>query len=106
MWRAVPSGSFAIPFANSFPQPMPAGIGAAFDPASHKCSMMHSQPVAPVKDVGGPYKTKAEPIRPWPLRTLKRKAPDRWARGRGSSALRRRRCWGAADRESNALGTS
>jgi hypothetical protein len=46
--------------ANSFPQPMPAGIGAAFDPASHKCSMMHSQPVAPMKSMGGPYKTKAE----------------------------------------------
>jgi hypothetical protein len=39
---------------------MPAGIGAAFDPASHKCSMMHSQPVAPMKSMGGPYKTKAE----------------------------------------------
>ena len=32
----------------------------AFDPASHKCSMMHSQPAAPMKSMGGPYKTEAE----------------------------------------------
>ena len=38
--------------ANSFPQPMPAGIGAAFDPASHKCSMMHSQPGSGMKLMG------------------------------------------------------
>ena len=32
----------------------------AFDPASHKCTMMHSQPASPMKSMGGPYKTKAE----------------------------------------------
>jgi hypothetical protein len=31
----------------------------AFDPASHKCSMMHSQPAAPMKMMGK-YATKAE----------------------------------------------
>ena len=25
----------------------------AFDPASHKCTMMHSQPAAPMKSMGG-----------------------------------------------------
>jgi hypothetical protein len=32
----------------------------AFDPASHKCTMMHSQPAAPMKSMGGPFKTEAE----------------------------------------------
>lgn len=32
----------------------------AFDPASHKCSMMHSQPSGNMKSMGGPYKTEAE----------------------------------------------
>ena len=32
----------------------------AFDPASHKCTMMHNEPAAPMKSMGGPYKTKAE----------------------------------------------
>ena len=32
----------------------------AFDPASHKCTMMHSQPASPMKSMGGPYATKAE----------------------------------------------
>jgi hypothetical protein len=31
----------------------------AFDPASHKCSMMHSQPAAPMKSMGT-YATEAE----------------------------------------------
>lgn len=31
----------------------------AFAPASHKCSMMHSQPAAPMKMMGK-YATKAE----------------------------------------------
>lgn len=31
----------------------------AFDPASHKCSMMHSEPKAPMKSMGGPYASKA-----------------------------------------------
>jgi hypothetical protein len=31
----------------------------AFDPASHKCSMMHSQPAAPMKSMGT-FKTEAE----------------------------------------------
>jgi hypothetical protein len=32
----------------------------AFDPASHKCEMMHSQPTGNLKSMGGPYKTEAE----------------------------------------------
>ena len=28
----------------------------AFDPASHKCSMMHSQPVSPMKNMGSFHK--------------------------------------------------
>jgi hypothetical protein len=32
----------------------------AFDPASHKCSMMHSIPTGNMKNMGGPYKTHAE----------------------------------------------
>jgi len=32
----------------------------AFDPASHKCTLMHSQPAAPMKSMGGPFKTEAE----------------------------------------------
>lgn len=31
----------------------------AFDPASHKCTMMHSQPAAPMKSMGA-FKTEAE----------------------------------------------
>jgi hypothetical protein len=31
----------------------------ALDPASHKCTMMHSQPAAPMKNMGV-FKTKAE----------------------------------------------
>jgi hypothetical protein len=31
----------------------------AFDPASHKCTMMHSQPAAPMKSMGT-FKTEAE----------------------------------------------
>jgi hypothetical protein len=31
----------------------------AFDPASHKCSMMHSQPASPMKSMGT-FKTEAE----------------------------------------------
>ena len=34
-------------------------IYVAFDPASHKCSMMHSQPASPMKSMGK-YKTEAE----------------------------------------------
>ena len=32
----------------------------AFDPASHKCSMMHTIPSGSMKNTGGPYKTKTE----------------------------------------------
>jgi hypothetical protein len=31
----------------------------AFDPASHKCTMMHSEPAAPMKSMGS-FKTEAE----------------------------------------------
>jgi hypothetical protein len=31
----------------------------AFDPVSHKCTMMHSQPAAPMKSMGV-FKTRAE----------------------------------------------
>ena len=31
----------------------------AFDPASHKCTMMHSQPTAPMKSMGS-FKSEAE----------------------------------------------
>jgi hypothetical protein len=31
----------------------------AFDPASHKCTMMHSQPASPMKSMGK-FKTEAE----------------------------------------------
>jgi hypothetical protein len=31
----------------------------AFDPASHKCTMMHSEPAAPMKSMGA-FKTEAE----------------------------------------------
>ena len=31
----------------------------AFDPASHKCTMMHSIPSGSMKNMGGPYKSKA-----------------------------------------------
>ncbi len=34
-------------------------IYVAFDPASHKCSMMHSQPAAPMKSMGS-FKTEDE----------------------------------------------
>jgi hypothetical protein len=34
-------------------------IYVAFDPASHKCTMMHSQPAAPMKSMGS-YKSEAE----------------------------------------------
>jgi hypothetical protein len=34
-------------------------IYVAFDPASHKCSMMHSQPASPMKSMGK-FKTEAE----------------------------------------------
>jgi len=32
----------------------------AFDPASHKCTMMHSIPGDDMKNMGGPYATEAE----------------------------------------------
>jgi hypothetical protein len=32
----------------------------AFDPASHKCTMMHNIPSGSMKNMGGPYKTRAE----------------------------------------------
>ena len=32
----------------------------AFDPASHKCTMMHNQPSGSMKSMGGPYKTEDE----------------------------------------------
>jgi hypothetical protein len=35
-------------------------VSYAIDPASHKCTMMHSQPAAPMKSMGGPFKTEAE----------------------------------------------
>jgi hypothetical protein len=35
------------------------GIYVAFDPASHKCTMMHSQPTAPMKSMGS-FKSEAE----------------------------------------------
>ena len=38
----------------------------AFDPASHKCTMMHSQPAAPMKSMGGPSRLKQRPTRQWP----------------------------------------
>jgi hypothetical protein len=31
----------------------------AFDPASHKCAMMHNIPSGSMKNMGGPYKSKA-----------------------------------------------
>ena len=31
----------------------------AFDPASHKCTMMHTQPASPMKSIGK-FKTEAE----------------------------------------------
>jgi hypothetical protein len=34
-------------------------IYVAFDPASHKCTMMHSQPTSPMKSMGK-FKTEAE----------------------------------------------
>jgi predicted house-cleaning NTP pyrophosphatase (Maf/HAM1 superfamily) len=34
-------------------------IYVAFDPASHKCIMMHSQPAAPMKSMGS-FKSEAE----------------------------------------------
>jgi hypothetical protein len=34
-------------------------IYVAFDPASHKCTMMHSQPTAPMKSMGS-FKSEAE----------------------------------------------
>ena len=34
-------------------------IYVAFDPASHKCTMMHTQPAAPMKSMGS-FKTEAE----------------------------------------------
>ena len=34
-------------------------IYVAFDPASHKCTMMHSQPASPMKSMGK-FKTEAE----------------------------------------------
>ena len=34
-------------------------IYVAFDPASHKCTMMHSQPAAPMKSMGH-FKSEAE----------------------------------------------
>ncbi len=44
--------SFAAPaFAETF--------YVAFDPASDKCSMMHSEPAAPMKSMGS-FKTEAE----------------------------------------------
>jgi hypothetical protein len=49
---AVLIAAFAAPaFAEQF--------FVAFDPASHKCSMMHSQPAAPMKSMGT-FKTEAE----------------------------------------------
>ena len=38
---------------------LPCDHYVAFDPASHKCSMMHSQPASPMKSMGK-YKTEAE----------------------------------------------
>ena len=32
----------------------------AFDPASHKCTMMHDIPGGSMKNMGGPYATEAE----------------------------------------------
>jgi hypothetical protein len=32
----------------------------AFDPASHKCTMMHTIPSGSMKSMGGPYASKAE----------------------------------------------
>ena len=34
-------------------------IYVAFDPASHKCTMMHSQPTAPMKSMGS-FKSETE----------------------------------------------
>ncbi len=32
----------------------------AFDPASHKCTMMHNTPGGNMKNMGGPYNSKEE----------------------------------------------
>ena len=40
-------------------RPFAEEIYVAFDPASHKCTMMHSQPAAPMKSMGK-FKTEAE----------------------------------------------
>jgi hypothetical protein len=38
----------------------------AFDPASHKCTMMHSQPAAPMKAWAAHSRLKQRPTRQWP----------------------------------------
>ena len=54
----------------------------AFDPASHKCTMMHSQPAAPMKSMGGPFNVARQSI---PSRALCRLLPAKLERVTHSS---------------------
>ena len=56
MRKCVIAGAFVVAFVT------PAFAEESyvtFDPASHKCTMMHSQPTAPMKSMGK-FKTEAE----------------------------------------------
>jgi hypothetical protein len=57
MKRYLLAGAFVFAFVTPA---LAEQFYVAFDPASHKCTMMHSQPALPMKSMGGPYKTKAE----------------------------------------------
>jgi hypothetical protein len=56
MKRYLIAGAFVVAFVTpAFAEQ----IYVAFDPASHKCTMMHHIPSAPMQNMGGPYKSKA-----------------------------------------------
>ncbi|MGC2410649.1 MAG: hypothetical protein WA441_11805 [Methyloceanibacter sp.] len=57
MHKYIVAAAFIVAFATPA---LAEQFYVAFDPASHKCTMMHSQPASPMKSMGGPYATEAE----------------------------------------------
>ena len=57
MHKYIVAAAFIVAFATPA---LAEQFYVAFDPASHKCTMMHSQPTGNMKSMGGPYATEAE----------------------------------------------
>ena len=57
MHKYIVAAAFIVAFATPA---LAEQFYVAFDPASNKCTMMHSQPTGNMKSMGGPYATEAE----------------------------------------------